>query len=157
MHAALNVVSNKSDHLTYLSTRAQQVLLTRLDIHFCPTYIVGKRKKQGLLHLRIARGSHMQVHRNPAPAIRLGGFARLANNCVLISVPLCTLLYIGGHLTILIDETTLNSNSEAMGQVLSSTEIIRRLRHHITSVRYLVNYATRRIGQQWASGSEPEF
>ena len=76
------------------------------------------------------------VYRNPTLALRLGGFAQLANNCILISVPLCTLLYVGGHLTILIDETTLNSNSEAMGQVLSSTEIIRQLRHHITSVRY---------------------
>ena len=41
----------------------------------------------------------------------------------------------GGHISILMDEKTLNVNGNALGQgVLSSIDIIGRLRHYITSV-----------------------
>lgn len=44
-------------------------------------------------------------------------------------------LTVGGHLTILMDETTLDVNIGALDQkVLSSIDVIRRLRHYITSV-----------------------
>ena len=53
-------------------------------------------------------------------------------NCFLL-----LLLFSGAHLTILVDRTHLHRNIKALGEdFLSSTDIVERLRHHLSSVRY---------------------
>ena len=54
--------------------------------------------------------------------------------CVWLRMSLPTIL-LGGHITILMDDTSLDINSDALGEgVVSSIDIIGRLRHYITSV-----------------------